>query len=274
MLSASFNGMAWTIEEATGFYSKYGLAASFYIGFRYLMSALKKKIISFGPIDNICYRISKGRIRDWKAEERDLTDVLFTAVSYRGVGNYSSIEPQQIRSELKQAAERAKETDPSVVMEIGTADGGTLYTWSRYLNPDVIISVDLPGGIHGGGYPAEREKFYREFTDADLYLYRADSHSEKTRDIVEEQLAGDSIDFLFIDGDHRYEGVKRDFELYKSLVREGGIIALHDIVENPNQDSVSVHQYWEELCEQYEVETIIADPDYQDWAGIGLVTKS
>jgi hypothetical protein len=36
------------------------------------------------------------------------------------------------------------------------------------------------------------------------------------------------IDFLFIDGDHSYEGVKTDFELYSSLLSDRGIIAIHD----------------------------------------------
>lgn len=36
------------------------------------------------------------------------------------------------------------------------------------------------------------------------------------------------IDYLHIDADHSYEGVKRDFELYSTLVREGGIISIHD----------------------------------------------
>ena len=38
----------------------------------------------------------------------------------------------------------------------------------------------------------------------------------------------DGIGFLFIDGDHRYEGVKKDFELYSPKVKVDGIIAFHD----------------------------------------------
>ena len=37
------------------------------------------------------------------------------------------------------------------------------------------------------------------------------------------------IDYLHIDGDHSYEGVKKDFELYSSIVSENGIITIHDI---------------------------------------------
>jgi hypothetical protein len=36
------------------------------------------------------------------------------------------------------------------------------------------------------------------------------------------------IDLLFIDGDHSYEGVKNDFELYKNIISNHGIIIIHD----------------------------------------------
>lgn len=36
------------------------------------------------------------------------------------------------------------------------------------------------------------------------------------------------IDFLHIDADHSYEGVKKDFELYSQIMNPGGIISLHD----------------------------------------------
>lgn len=37
-----------------------------------------------------------------------------------------------------------------------------------------------------------------------------------------------AIDYLFIDGDHRYEYVKQDFEQWSPHVVEGGIISIHD----------------------------------------------
>jgi len=40
------------------------------------------------------------------------------------------------------------------------------------------------------------------------------------------------IDFLFIDGDHSYEGVKTDFELYSKIISDNGVIVLHDTDEN------------------------------------------
>jgi len=36
------------------------------------------------------------------------------------------------------------------------------------------------------------------------------------------------IDFLFIDRDHSYEGVKIDFDLYSNILSDRGIIAIHD----------------------------------------------
>src|SRR5206468_600140 len=39
------------------------------------------------------------------------------------------------------------------------------------------------------------------------------------------------IDFIFIDGSHHYANVRRDFELALPLVKAGGWIALHDVVE-------------------------------------------
>lgn len=42
------------------------------------------------------------------------------------------------------------------------------------------------------------------------------------------------IDFLFIDADHEYEALKRDWEDWFPKVREGGVIALHDCRQAPN----------------------------------------
>ena len=53
------------------------------------------------------------------------------------------------------------------------------------------------------------------------------------------------IDILHIDGRHRYEDVKEDFETWSKFVRPGGIILLHDtVVEKQNYD---VKRYFAEI---------------------------
>lgn len=56
-------------------------------------------------------------------------------------------------------------------------------------------------------------------------------------------LLGDRrIDLLFIDGNHSYDHVKCDYELFESLTKH--IIALHDISATVNSD---VKRFWEEI---------------------------
>ena len=38
------------------------------------------------------------------------------------------------------------------------------------------------------------------------------------------------IDLLFLDGDHSYEAVRRDFEDWAAKIRPGGFLAMHDVV--------------------------------------------
>lgn len=102
---------------------------------------------------------------------------------------------------------------------------------------------------------------------------RADSHAAATLEAVRRRLE-DKLDFLFIDGDHSYEGVRRDFELYSPLVREGGFVAFHDIVPSGpagQGDPGEVPVFWREVRERQDVEAEYVE----DWnwgsCGIGVV---
>ena len=87
------------------------------------------------------------------------------------------------------------------------------------------------------------------------------------------RLAGRQIDFLFIDGDHTYDGVKQDFEMYAPLVRPGGIVGFHDIAHHRPEANCQVDEFWSEIKENYEHKEFLADPD-QRWAGIGVLKKT
>jgi len=183
------------------------------------------------------------------------------------------IKPAQVYSEISQLLELVDRIKPGAILEIGTANGGTLFLFSHVASEAaVIISIDLPGGKFGGGYPKWKGILYRAFTlpGQRIHLLRADSHDRETLEQAKRILDGKEIDFLFIDGDHTYEGVKKDFEFYSPLVQKGGIIALHDIVVHPPETGCEVSKFWGEIKGDYNSEEIVKERS-QNWAGIGVV---
>jgi predicted O-methyltransferase YrrM len=183
------------------------------------------------------------------------------------------IKPEQVREEITELLKILARRKPKLVLEIGTAGGGTLLLFTRVSSSDaVIISVDLPGGRLGGGYPEWRIPLYKSFAihKQKIHLIRENSHALSTLNIVEKILEGRKLDFLFIDGDHTYDGVKTDFEMYSKLVGRGGIIAFHDICPHPPQTGCEVNKFWCEIKGEYEHVEIIKDW-MQGWAGIGVI---
>ena len=78
------------------------------------------------------------------------------------------------------------------------------------------------------------------------------------------------VDFLFIDGDHTYQGVKKDFEIYCSLVKKDGIIGFHDIVSGPEEDVGEVPKFWKEIKKRSKYQEIIKKRE-QGGYGIGII---
>jgi predicted O-methyltransferase YrrM len=185
-----------------------------------------------------------------------------------------AIKPMQIREEFVGLLKLFKELNPKYVLEIGTAYGGSLFCFCKLAREDaVIISIDLPGGKFGGGYPGSRIPIYKAFAKPKqkLILLRMDSHKEETLEKVRKILGGNLLDFLFIDGDHTYEGVKKDFEMYSGLVKDGGVIAFHDVALRYRYPECHVRDFWAELCKRYpnRCREIIKDRT-QGWGGIGI----
>ncbi len=183
------------------------------------------------------------------------------------------IRPGQVKEEITELLKILANRRPKAILEIGTASGGTLFLFARTSSPDgVIISIDLPSGRFGGGYPEWRIPLYESFAayGQKIFLLREDSHALSTFDTVKAILKKRRLDFLFIDGDHTYDGVKMDFEMYSKLVGKGGIVAFHDICPHPPETGCEVNKLWRETKERYAHDEIIGDRK-QNWAGIGVV---
>lgn len=54
------------------------------------------------------------------------------------------------------------------------------------------------------------------------------------------------LDFCWLDGNHRYEWVKSDLELYWPLIKSGGIMCGHDYTDNADtcQVMTAVNEFW------------------------------
>jgi predicted O-methyltransferase YrrM len=183
------------------------------------------------------------------------------------------IKPMQVRSEIEGLLDIVRERRPRVVLEIGTATGGTLFLFCRHVAENaLIVSIDLRRGRFGNGYPAAKAPLYKCFArkDQKIALIRGNSHLEETRFRAKKILLNKTIEFLFIDGDHTYDGVKADFDVYSKLVAPGGFVAFHDIVEHPAETGCEVSRFWNEIKSCYRHAEIINDRK-QGWAGIGVL---
>lgn len=187
---------------------------------------------------------------------------------------WRAIRSIQIKEEFLELLRVFKERNPKYILEIGTANGGTLFCFSK-LAPDdaTIISIDLPGGKFGGGYPDWKIPIYRSFAKdgQKFHLIREDSHASATSEKVKRILSGRQIDFLFIDGDHSYGGIKEDFEVYKNFVKKGGVIVFHDVAPNGKEELVGgVPRFWREIKSNYQYNEFVSDIS-RDGYGIGIL---
>jgi predicted O-methyltransferase YrrM len=172
-----------------------------------------------------------------------------------------------------------RELQPKVVVEIGSAKGGTLYGWCQLATPDAtIVSIDLPGGDFGGGMDQVHAALVGTYAKPGqaMHFLPRDSHAPETLDDLKTILAGRQIDLLMIDGDHTYEGVKSDYEMYAPLVRAGGLVAFHDVLPHPGFPSCKVDELWDQLkhadgvSEFFDYEQLA---EWGQWGGVGVLVK-
>jgi len=76
--------------------------------------------------------------------------------------------------------------------------------------------------------------------------------------------------YIYIDGDHSYEGVKLDYNLFWSRLDANGFMSFHDITERGYLDKgvFGVYKFWEEVSKKH----AISFPLPQS-AGLGMLQK-
>jgi predicted O-methyltransferase YrrM len=189
---------------------------------------------------------------------------------YRPKFKGEEIQIGQLETEILGLVNILKRNPPERVLEIGTFNGGTLYMWTTVAKKKAtIVSIELPNGYPESLLPAMFS--YGKSKKQKIHLIEGDSHEWCTPKMVSSLFCHKPIDFLFIDGDHTYEGAKKDFQMYSPFVRKGGIIALHDIKPfMVSSYKYGVSKLWEELKMEYKYKELVQYNNQQGY-GIGVL---
>ena len=103
-------------------------------------------------------------------------------------------------------------------LEIGLGKyGGTHILWKEIFKQ--VTTIDFNGH-------RIKDFLNRNNLDNTSKIICADSNDKNTLNLIPLK----KYDFLFLDGDHVYESIKKDFLNYSPLIKKGGIIAFHDIL--------------------------------------------
>jgi hypothetical protein len=81
------------------------------------------------------------------------------------------------------------------------------------------------------------------------------------------QFDDNSLDFVYIDGDHSYDFVKNDIAAWYPKIMPGGILSGHDYTEgNPQKGHIyGVIKAVNEFVEEYDLELHTTDEEYATW---------
>jgi len=145
--------------------------------------------------------------------------------------------------------EMAKRCSRGVIVEIGCSAGLSticLAGGSMAGNKVKVYAVDPFNGGGGTPDPTWWDMSHEGTPDPKYYINQGRSFGSFQANVKKfglenlvfpivdyselavEKYLGDPIELLFIDGDHRYNYVKLDVELWSPYLISGGIIALHD----------------------------------------------
>lgn len=152
----------------------------------------------------------------------------------------------QHESELQAVTDlltKAYDVSLDVILEIGTFRGGTAAWWAQ-LAKEKVVCVDLNFNFDGIVQSYRKE---HSFHLCPVVEVKGDSSNPETKEKVLEALDGDLADLLYIDGDHFLGPCRMDFRMYAPLVRPGGWILFHDIVNTASQTPF----FWDEIKDKY-----------------------
>lgn len=137
-------------------------------------------------------------------------------------------------------------TKNMTMIEIGCYAGESTVIFSDHFKN--VITIDpLQPSYHEGDSASEsnflevyQSFLTRTFDRKNIQLIRL--KSDDAINIIENK-----VDFVYIDGVHTYEQVKKDIINYRTLINDGGFIGGHDYVDGWKDVVRAIHEVYEKV---------------------------
>ena len=131
--------------------------------------------------------------------------------------------------------------------EIGVWQGATTRQLRRVMAPDAtLFAIDpYPTGRLGISYQKiiARTEVGRVANGTVVWIEQTGTAAAQDPAVT----TAAPFDFVFIDGDHTYEGLQGDWTMWSPLVARNGIIALHDSVQPPGSAGAGSMRYFADV---------------------------
>lgn len=141
---------------------------------------------------------------------------------------------------------------PKCIVELGSYLGCSTFTFAQAVKDNSldtrIVAIDTWKGDEFSGFYGEDT--FKTFSDISRNLFSS-LHIDIIRkefDVAcQEDFGQNQIDFLHIDGNHKYEDVKNDFNKWSEKLTNNAVVLFHDI----GVERFGVKDFWRELTETY-----------------------
>jgi predicted O-methyltransferase YrrM len=206
-----------------------------------------------------------GNVEQWPEGVRGFEDLAFLFSSNQLNHGVASLQVDEAALLYR----LARDATDGPFAEIGRFKGGSTFIlasalpdgvelWSYDLH--VALRADMPGEQLDGELGAALARYGLE---RKVHLIVGDSRKVEP--------PSTTLEVLFIDGDHSYEGAKADFERWSAYVRPGGHVLLHDAVDSGGYgnvypgvarvvDEIRGEQGWERLPDAGSIAHFIRRP--------------
>lgn len=167
---------------------------------------------------------------------------------------------------LYDMASKIKSSNPTIC-EIGVWKGKSSYIFASAIKKlgGILYAIDP---FNGEGDKSSADTYQQEISKLDMTLLENFKKTMAKYNLLEfikvisetseeafNKFPEQKIDLLFIDGNHDYESVKKDYDLWSPLVPSGGIIILHDVeanhVDGPKRmfnEQLLNNNQWKDVC--------------------------